>query len=266
MVLAGLLSVLTLVAISQPVVANETGGAARCVGASPSLAAAYNEAFGRALGNWQAGDAPHSYSLPDGTVLWILNDSFINDKNPNGGISNDSTFVHNVAVKQSQRCFEVIAGLDPPPGATTTIPVVPTSAPKPASFLASGETVKTWWWFHGGDVEGNYLHVFITAMQQTGAQSWEIAFQPTSIAIVTYDWRTLELVDVRPAPNAGVHPGFGFSVANDENYTYLFGHDDNLQFTKGTRGTTSLAFRCIRSSTLRVIGTAMRGWATRIRP
>jgi hypothetical protein len=238
MVFAGVLSTLALITISRPVVANETGGAARCVGASPSLAAAYNEAFGRALGNWQAGDAPHSYPLPDGTVLWILNDSFINTKNPAAGITADSTFVHNVSVRQSQQCFEVIAGLDPPlppPGATTTTPVVPTSAPKPASFLASGETPKTWWWFHGGDVQGNYLHVFVTAMQQTGAQSWEISFQPASIAIATYDWRTLELVDVRPAPNAGVHPGFGFSVANDESYTYLFGHDDNLQFTRGTR-------------------------------
>jgi hypothetical protein len=238
MVLASLLSSVTLVAIGRPVVANETGGAVRCVGTSPTLAAAYNEAFGRALGNWQAGDAPHTYPLPDGTVLWILNDSFINAKNPAGGITADSTFIHNVAVKQSQQCFEVIAGLDPPPppsGATTTMQVVPTSVPKPVSFLASGETAKTWWWFHGGDVEGNYLHVFITAMQQTGVQSWEIAFQPASIAIATYDWRTLELIDVRPAPNAGVHPGYGFSVANDENYTYLFGHHDNLQFTKGTR-------------------------------
>ena len=237
-VLTGLFSSLALVVISRPVVANETGGAARCVGASPSLAAAYNDAFGHALGNWQAGDAPHSYPLPDGTVLWILNDSFINAKNPAAGITADSTFVHNVAVKQSQQCFEVITGLDPPPpppGATTTIPVVPTSAPKPASFLASGETAKTWWWFHGGDVEGNYLHVFVTAMQQTGVQSWEVAFQPASIALATYDWRTLELIDVRPAPNAGVHPGFGFSIANDESYTYLFGHDDNLQFTKGIR-------------------------------
>jgi hypothetical protein len=243
MIFAGLLSAVALVAVGRPVVANETGGAARCVGASPSLAGAYNEAFGRALGNWQAGDAPHSYPLPDGTVLWILNDSFINAKNPTGGITADSTFVHNVAVKQSQQCFEVIAGLDPPPPSppppgvttTTTAPVVPTLAPKPASFLATGETAKTWWWFHGGDVDGNYLHVFVTAMQQVGAQSWEIAFQPSSIAIATYDWRTLELIDVRPAPNAGVRPGYGFSVANDESYTYLFGHDDNLQFTRGTR-------------------------------
>jgi hypothetical protein len=238
MVLGGLLSAMALIAIGRPVVANETGGAARCVGASPSLAAAYNEAFGRALGNWQAGDAPRSYPLPDGTVLWILNDSFINAKNPAGAITTDSTFIHNVAVKQSQQCFEVIAGLDPPPpppGATTTTPVLPTSAPKPASFLASGETLKTWWWFHGGDVDGNYLHVFVTAMQQVGVQSWEIAFQPASIAIATYDWHTLELIDVRPAPNAGVHPGYGFSVANDESYSYLFGHDDNLQFTKGSR-------------------------------
>jgi hypothetical protein len=240
-VLLGGLAVGAVLALGQPVVANETGGAARCVGTSPTLAAAYNEAFGRSLGNWQAGDATRSYPLPDGTILWILNDSFINDKNPNGAITKDSTFVHNVAVKQTDRCFEVVAGLDPPPppalppGVTTTMPFIPTSTPKPASFLATGETDKQWWWFHGGDIEGDYLHVFITDMQQVGVQSWEIRFQPSSIAIATYNWRTLELIDIRPAPNAGVTPGYGFSVANDERYTYLFGHNDNLQFTKGTR-------------------------------
>ena len=235
------LAVLLSLGVAATATANETGGDPRCVGSAPTLAAAYNEAFGRPLGNWQAGDVPHSYPLPDGSVLWIFNDSFLNTKNPSAGINGDSIFVRNVAVKQIGRCFEVVAGPtatanEPTTTTTTTDPLVATTRVKPTSFLATGERKdQVWWWFHGGDVDGDYLHIFVTEMHQTGAASWGIAFEPAAIALATYNWHTLEFLDLRPAPNAGTHPGYGFSVANDDSFTYLFGQADNLQFTRADR-------------------------------
>src|SRR5690348_11370836 len=53
-----------------------------CLDHEPETAADYNAFFGRALGMWQAGDVPHRYPLPDGRVLWLLNDSFLSPVDP----------------------------------------------------------------------------------------------------------------------------------------------------------------------------------------
>ena len=223
--------------------ANETGGATRCVGGSPTLAAAYNTAFRSPLGNWQAGDVAQPILLPDGSTIWFLNDSYLNPKSPSSGITNDSAFVRNIAVKQVGTCFEVLAGPMPEPesltGPTTTTTIAPgaaTTTVKPTSFLSYGEVKdKTWWWFHGGDVDGSVLRVFVTDMVQTAPPGWGIGFEPSSVWIATYDWRSMQLLDLRRAPDTKVGPAYGFSVVNDSGWTYLYGNYDNLIFAKADR-------------------------------
>jgi hypothetical protein len=226
--------------------ANETGGAVRCVGGNTSFAGAYNEAFRNPLGNWQAGDVPQPILLPDGSAIWFLNDSYINRKSPSSGITADSTIVRNVAVKQVGSCFEVLAGPMPEPesltgptsstSTSTTLPGTPTTTIKPTSFLSHGEAKdKTWWWFHGGDVDGDLLRVFVTDMVQTGPPGWGIAFEPSAVWIATYSWRSMTLLDLRQAPDSRVGPAYGFSVVNEGGWTYLFGNYDNLVFAKADR-------------------------------
>lgn len=225
---------------TRPAGANETGGPERCVGSGNSVADAYNAAFGSPIGFWQAGDVPQWYPLPDGRVLWILNDSYLNRKAPAGRITADSVLVRNVAVMQTGTCFEVIAGIKPPdpvdPAAPPPDPALPLPDPVPESFFAAFETKNvSWWWAHGGVVDGDYIRIFFTFMRQTGPVGWEINFAPFNTAIVTYRWRTMEFVDAVAAPNAGVRPVYGFSIAHDASWTYLFGAGVDLRFNAATK-------------------------------
>ncbi len=222
---------LTVLVAVRPAGANETGGLARCVGGSSETAAAYNAAFGSPIGYRQGGDIPHRYRLPDGRVLWILNDSWINRTKPAGKLTPPtSTLVRNIAVVQTGLCFEVHAGVVP------ALP--PAIEPVPESWYADGErTDMAWWWFNDGVVVGSELHIFASAMRQTGPVGFGVAWKPTATYILTLDTRSLAVRAMRPAPNVGATPGYGFSIAHDKDWTYLYGHNDNLQFYEASKDT-----------------------------
>ena len=228
MVPAVVVMVGAIVAATSPAVF----AAPACSGPPQSTAAVLNAAFSHPIGSWQAGDVPQRYPLPDGRVLWVLNDSFVNATAPGGGLTASSVFVHNAAVVQQGTCFTPVTG--PPadsPGSVTAGPPVPTS------FLGVGETTQQWWWFHGGMVIGDELRVVVSQMRQSGPVGWTIAFGPTSTWVAIYDWRTLQLRGLAPAPDSGV-PIYGFSLATDGAWTYLFGQADELRFPAGSKVNT----------------------------
>jgi hypothetical protein len=68
-----------------------------CLDHEPETASDYNAVLAGTVGMWPAGDVPHRYPLPDGRVLWLLNDSFLSPTDPAGALTADSGFVHNVA-------------------------------------------------------------------------------------------------------------------------------------------------------------------------
>jgi hypothetical protein len=161
-------------------------------------------AFSRPIGRWQAGDLPHAYPLPDGRVLWLLNDSFLSDA-PDGPIDDRSRFVRNAAIMQTDSALELID--------------------TGSSYAADGESrYDRWWWFHGGEIDGSLLHVVTTEMVRIGELGWAINFEPRSTWITTIAWRTMTILRMRPAPNSQVSPMYGFSVASDDEWTYLFGN------------------------------------------
>jgi hypothetical protein len=227
-------------AVTRPdgAAANETGGTAKCVGSGNSVADAYNAAFGSPMGFWQAGDVAQWYPLPDGRTLWILNDSYINRKNPNGSLNADSVLVRNIAVMQSGNCFEPIAGIkkdEPPnpalPPPPPVDPLAPPPDPVPESFFAALEKKDgLWWWAHGGAVDGEFIRIFFTQMRQVGPVGWAINFVPQYTRVVTYRWRTMEFVSTDAPANQGVDPVYGFSIASDSEWTYLFGANTDLRF------------------------------------
>jgi hypothetical protein len=162
--------------------------------------------FSQPIGRWQAGDVPHAYRLPDGRFVWLLNDSFVAD-GPGEWPNVSTTFVRNAA------CVEQREGLR----------FVDRHG---KSFLDAGEDrFDRWWWFHGGVVAGSLLHVVATEMVRTGPPGWAINFEPSSTWVASIAWRSLDILDLRPAPNAGVTPVYGFSVASNAHWTYLFGNN-----------------------------------------
>jgi hypothetical protein len=167
---------------------------------------ALQNAFRSPIGNWQAGDIPHAYALPDKTTLWLLNDSFLS-ASPNGPIDPTAVFVRNAALLESQQSKLTLLE-------------------SRHSYLDNGEQLlDRWWWFHGGHVEGRLIQVVTTEMVRTDALGWAINFEPASTWITTIDWPTTRIVRMQPAPNNGVTPVYGFSMASDHAWTYLYGNN-----------------------------------------
>lgn len=175
-----------------------------------SMAAAVVAASRRSIGRWQAGDVPHLFPVAEGEALWLLNDSFLSDR-PDGPIDGGSAFVRNVAIRQTGGSLALDAD---------------------QALLDTGDRYDRWWWFHGGVVDGSLLHVVTTEMLRTGALGWAINFEPVRTWIATIAWRTGAVLRHRPAPDDGVTPVYGFSVATLGDWTYLFGN--NHLYGRGT--------------------------------
>lgn len=174
---------------------------------------ALQSGFGSPIDQWQAGDIPHSYSLPNGTTIWMLNDSFLS-VTPNDPIGSTSTFVRNTAILENRQ---------------SQLSLVESGH----SYLDEGERLlDRWWWFHGGHVQGQLLHIVTTEMLRKEPLGWAINFEPTTTWITTLQWRTGRILKMQPAPNNGVSPVYGFSVASDHEWTYLYGN--NHLYGRGT--------------------------------
>jgi hypothetical protein len=193
-----------------------------CLDHDPETAADYNAFFARTVGMWRAGDVPHRYPLPDGRVLWLLNDSFLSPTDSTGPLTADSGFVHNAAFVQSGNCVTALAALD--------------ADRHPHPFFADPSPGR-WYWPLGGVVQGDKLLVFLAEMSAPLPLSWTLRLTPTRTMIATVDWRALNVDDIRPAPDAGAALFYRYSVVDDGTYTYLFGN--NLVYGDNTE--TSIA-------------------------
>src|SRR5205809_223584 len=130
-----------------------------CLDHDPETAADYNAFFGAGLGMWQAGDVPHQYPLPDGRVLWLLNDSFVSPVDPAGPLTTDSGFVHNVAFVQSGPCVTALTTLD--------------ADHHPQPYFADPSPGR-WYWPLGGVVHGDNLLVFLAEVSAPLPLSWAL--------------------------------------------------------------------------------------------
>ena len=223
-----------LVLASPRAEADVSGGTAKCVNPGvglPTSSGVLSAAFSGTIGSWQAGDIAQPYPLPDSRVLWVLNDSYVRPGGV-GPIDKSSRFLHNAAIMQTGNCFETIT--DRHPGSTLAPPLDP---PAPESLISAFEVSdQHWWWFHGGEVNGDTLQIVVTWMSQVRAQSaGGIGFEPSDTYLATYDWHTLTLLRMQPAPDRGVVPVYGFSVTHDDAWTYLYGHADNLVFDRASK-------------------------------
>ncbi|MFT3855732.1 MAG: hypothetical protein QM733_23850 [Ilumatobacteraceae bacterium] len=174
-----------------------------------ALSAFFAERAGPLLGM----DYQHTYPLGGDRTLWLFQDAFV-DQAGTARTLGQASFVHNAAVVQSGACFTLYHR---------------GSAANPASFEpGTGEQAgATWFWPMGGEVSGDQLLVFWAQMRKDATDPRPgdgIGWHPESTWLATYDARTLERLDLRPAPNDGVAPIYGYAVASDDQYTYLFGN------------------------------------------
>jgi hypothetical protein len=183
-------------------------GCARDVSAS-GLDAFFAERVGPVLG-W---DYQHVYQLGDGRNLWLFQDTFI-DQSGTASTLDRASFVHNAALVQDGACFRLLhAG----------------TAERPQPF-ESGDgtaTLTRWFWPMGGELHDGVLVVFWAEMAKDPVDPIApdgLGWHPVRTHVATYDPATLARLDFRPAPDPGVTPIYGYSVASDSTHTYLFGN------------------------------------------
>jgi hypothetical protein len=177
----------------------------RATGSGDASRATTARWFDQRFGSWVAGDVPRAYDIGAGRTLWVTNDSYLASKSSVTELR-DATFVRNAAfTERGDRLGLVHAD---------TEPFLPNDANK----------FDAWWWFHGAVTVGEELHTFVTRMKRTGSLGWAINFVYDETWIATISTRNGKVTNLRPAPNKSTKPVYGFSVASDVDWTYLFGN------------------------------------------
>ena len=201
-------------------VATDVGCAAST--GSKDLAAFFHERIGPVLG-W---DYQHVYPLGRDRWLWLFQDAFIDHSGLATGLDGVG-FAHNAALLQSGSCFTLLHGGSPS---------------QPSSFEpGAGEVVLgRWWWPLGGELDGGRLRVFWAEMVHDGAEPPAgdgLAWHPVQAWLATYDATDLTRVSFAPAPGPpadGSDPPtlYGYAVASDDAFSYLFGNTYQQNLTR----------------------------------
>ena len=118
--------------------------------------------------------------------------------------------MHNAGLVQSGGCFTVLYS---------------GNFASPGEYLFADATQQQhhWFWPMGGEIgaDGNF-HVFVAEMRENGS-AYLTKTEPIATWLVTIDLATMQVVDRRPAVNSS-NSLYGFSVASDDAYTYLYAH------------------------------------------
>jgi hypothetical protein len=181
-----------------------------------ALDAFFRERMGPVIGL----DYQHVYGLGGNRYLWLFQDTFV-DYSGTATNLGQAAFAHNTAMVQDGACFTLYHR-----GSITA----------PTSFEpGTGEVrLAKWFWPMGGETIDGKLYVYWAQMQTdgyepTGANG--LGWHPVQTWIAVYNPATLERLAFQPASNTGVAPIYGYAVASDDQYTYLFGNtfEQNLQ-------------------------------------
>ena len=214
------------VTVSRAAPATAAGG---CV-PSASSAAELNQWFASpglgAVGGQEGfggGDYPHAYALPDGRVLWIFQDLHF---------SNDETLgptdaAHNAGLIQSGGCFTILGsrGLD-----------------YVGDSLTSDS--RRWFWPLDGEMgRDGRLWVFFVEMENPNGGGAGVGALPTGTWLARIDPASLAVESFERAPDGGAGL-YGWSVASDDRWSYLYGHCYR-QFTTGDASVAAFDATCM---------------------
>ena len=187
--------------------------------ADGTSAAALDKFFRERSGPVIGHDYQHVYPLGGDRHLWVFQDTFLDHPGVADRLD-QARFAHNTAMVQDGECFSLYHR---------------GTALAPQSFEpgVGEEPLSRWFWPMGGELADGTLSVFWVEMlnvdQDLGPNDG-LGWYPIRTWLGTYDAETLARLDFRLAPNSGVSPIYGYAVASDDKYSYLFGNsfDQNL--------------------------------------
>lgn len=171
-------------------------------------AAGLDELFGGQVGRVVGADYARPFALPDGTTLILLQDVFLAPSDAPVATLGTADFAHNAGVQlDAGGCVvRTVTGRRAYVGGDLT------------------RNLSRWFWAMGGGIGADgRLHVFVAELRNpngTGAASGAV---PVATWRATIDPDSLDVVDLVPAADAGVEL-YGWSVASDADFSYLFAH------------------------------------------
>ena len=184
-----------------------------------TLDAAFSKPMGPLIG-W---DNPHVYELGDNRWLWLVHDSYFDYTGRVADLHHDGPQIQNLAILQTGTCFQTLYR-----GTRANRVNFETGdfeQGPPDRFL----------WPLGGERHGDSLWVFWSETVNSDPPPPPgngIARYPERVWLAEYDAETLVRRSFEPAPNDGVFPSYGFAVASDSDYSYLFGNSNLLAFDR----------------------------------
>ena len=199
----------------------DAGHVATDVGCTEDLSAeSLDLFFSKRVGPVIGWDYQHVYPLGEDRYLWLFQDAFLDHSGTKTTLGT-ARFVHNAAMLQEGECFTLLhRGSDV----------------RPDAFEVGDGTVdirSKWLWPMGGElVEGDdpvddRLYVFWAEMVKDPYDPDPpdgLGWHPNQVFLAAYDPVTMERLSWESPRNRGVAPIYGYAVASDEEFTYLFGN------------------------------------------
>jgi hypothetical protein len=161
-----------------------------------------NRLFVSEPGGVVGADYQRTLELPDGSVLWTFQDAEV--RLPSGA----TTLVHNIGMVQRGSCFSVLMS-----GTAWS--------PQPWLFAEYTSRFQRWFWPLGATIGSDgRVYVFAAEMREEGG-SYLTRVVPTATfaaAVNPSNWN----VEWYGRPGDGSAALYGFSIASDRNWTYLY--------------------------------------------
>ena len=158
-------------------------------------------------------DYQHVVALGNGKYVWFFQDAFID---PGGSATrlDQAHFAHNVALLQDGACFTLLHR---------------GTAASPKSFESGNgeQALKKWFWPMGGETFNGVVSLFWVEMVKDPYNPTApdgLGWHPARTWLATYKASNLQRLSFGLAPNSSARPVYGYAVASDASYTYLFGN------------------------------------------
>ncbi|MCY7410731.1 MAG: DUF5005 domain-containing protein [Chitinophagales bacterium] len=167
----------------------------------------YNDLFTRYGNGWTGGDATYSVPLPDGRVVWIFGNTFLDTVYANR-TRPYSNMIKNSFMVQDGSNFTTLYG------GTTSDPV---------SLIDTADP-NQWFWPLDGTVSGDTLYVFFSLYHQIGNGAFDYTYVRTDL--MAFSLPSLSLRSTQTV-STNLSIRYGTCVYEDGNYLYIFGDEKN---------------------------------------
>lgn len=200
-------AVLVITVVASPSSRSAASASERCSGPTAS---GFDQLFQGEVGRVVGADYLRGFELPNGNRLLLMQDTFFDAASNTRAVSSlgQASFAHNAGLllDASGCVLQTLLGA--------------------RSYIGSGETqpLTRWFWAMGGGMGADRnLHILVAEMRnprRTGAATgalpvatWHAIIEPTTLAVTSF----------APATDSSASL-YGWAVASDDRYTYLYSH------------------------------------------